>query len=49
MMTDDNTSEKQISFLKRSGILTEETKGIFEINKFLYIHIKQKLEELGMI
>ncbi|MCF6364716.1 MAG: hypothetical protein L3J35_00790 [Bacteroidales bacterium] len=49
MMTDEIAAEKQISFLKRSGIVTEEAKGIFEINKFLYIHIKQKLEELEMI
>ena len=41
--------EKQIAYLKRSGIIVEEIKSVFEINKYLYIHIKHHLEKLDLI
>ena len=49
MLNEENIIEKQIAFLKRSGLLIEEGKGIFEINKFLFVHIIHKLEDIGMI
>lgn len=49
MLSEENIIEKQISYLKRTGIIVEETKGIFEINKFLFVHIIKKLEDIGMI
>lgn len=38
-----------LAFLQRSGIITEIVKDIFEINPFLYIHIKRHLKEKGLI
>ncbi len=49
MLSEEKIIEKQLAFLKRSGLIVEETKGIFEINKFMFIHILHKLEELEMI
>jgi len=49
MLADEDTIIKQIAYLKRSGIIVEEVKGTYEINKFLFIHIKEKLIELGMV
>ncbi len=43
------TLKYTITYLKRSGIIIEESQDVFSINRFLYIHIKQKLEEIEMI
>lgn len=37
------------AFLQRSGIISEIVKDIFEINPFLYIHIKRHLKEKGFL
>lgn len=35
--------EEKIAFLKRAGIIFEIAGGIYELDKFLYIHLKTKL------
>ncbi len=48
MMFEETNAEDYIAYLKRSGLIKEIIKGVFEINKYMFIHIKQKLEELGI-
>ena len=35
--------EEKIAFLKRTGIIFEIAGGIYELDKYLYIHLKNKL------
>ncbi len=41
--------EQQINYLKRTGILIEEAEGIYEINKFMNLHIVKKLKNIEML
>ena len=38
-----------LAFLKRSGLITEQNEGIYEINSFMYIHLRQQLQNNGML
>ncbi|MCD4731528.1 MAG: hypothetical protein K8R74_13070 [Bacteroidales bacterium] len=39
--------EEKIAFLKRSGVIFEIAGGIYELDKYLYIHLKNKLFDLA--
>ncbi len=39
----------KINYLKRSGIIVEEVEQVYELNRFLYVFIKKKLEEIEML
>ncbi|MCD4793452.1 MAG: hypothetical protein K8R54_09480 [Bacteroidales bacterium] len=49
LLEGEDTIEKKLSYLKRSGIISEISKGVFELNQYLYIYIKDSLEQLEMI
>ncbi len=40
---------QKISYMKRAGLIVEESSGVFEINTFLNIHIQQILVEKEML
>jgi len=40
---------ENINYLKRSGLITEGKEGVWEINQFLYVHVKNKLSEINML
>ena len=49
LLQNENVLLPKIAYLKRSGIIAEETPDVFEINRFLYAPIKRKLEEIEML
>jgi butyrate kinase len=38
--------EEKIAFLKRLGVIFEIAGGIYELDKYLYIHLKNKLFDI---
>lgn len=49
LLESEDIIEKKLIFLKRSGLISEISKGTFELTRYLYIHIKTSLEKLDMI
>ncbi|NPA68800.1 MAG: hypothetical protein GXO50_09355 [Chlorobi bacterium] len=42
---DERIISDNIAFLMRSGIITERAKGIFELNRFVYVPVKHHLKD----
>lgn len=48
-LQDKDDLKRRINFMKRSGILIENHPETLEINNYMYIHLRNKLETLGML
>ncbi len=49
LLQDSKTIIGKLNYLKRSGLIVEETENIYRLNEYLYIHLINKLQNIEML
>lgn len=49
MGTEIETITSQLAYLQRTGLIKEKQKNVYEINRFMYIHLIAKLKQENML